>query len=159
MSFLRAGRSFTVPGPGPNQSHLWIVLTDPDPDDKVVAVMVVSEKPHTDKTVTLSVGDHPFFQHSSNIDYGTARFFPRGKLEKQITNRGRLRQNVSLSLLEKARAGVVTSSRCPNYVKEYFATRFDETGKALPFNLASPASQTPANKTAEPAATDSESTG
>ena len=85
MSFIRAGRSFTVPGPGPNQAHLWIVLTDPDPsDDKVVAVMVVSEKPHTDKTITLNVGDHPFFQRASNIDYGSAKHFPRVKLENQV---------------------------------------------------------------------------
>lgn len=133
MSFVRAGRSFTVPGPGPNQSHLWIVLTDPDPsDDKVVAVMVVSEKPHTDKTVTLNVGDHPFFQHASNVDYGTARLFPRVNLETQINARGKLRQDVSRALLENTRAGVFASSRCPNYVKEYFATRFDAKGRPIP---------------------------
>lgn len=133
MRFIRAGRSFTVPGPGPNQAHLWIVLTDPDPsDDKVVAVMVVSEKPHTDKTVTLIIGDHPFFQRASNIDYGTAKHFPRVKLENQINARGKLRQNVSPALLEKARAGIFGSSRCPNYIKEYFKTRFDTTGQLIP---------------------------
>jgi hypothetical protein len=133
VSFIRAGRSFTVPGPGPNQAHLWIVLTDPDhSDDKVVAVMVVSEKPHTDKTVALNNGDHPFFQHASNIDYGTAKHFPRVKLEKQINSRGKLRQDVSTELLERARGGVFESSRCPNYIKEYFRTRFDTTGKPIP---------------------------
>jgi hypothetical protein len=136
VSFIRAGRSFTVPGPGPNQFHLWIVLTDPDPaDDKVVAVMVVSEKPHTDKTVTLNVGDHPFFQHTSNIDYGTTKLFPRVKLENQINARGKLRQDVSPALLEKARAGVFGSSRCPNYIKQYFETRFDATGQPIPSSL------------------------
>ena len=133
MSFIRAGRSFTVPGPGPNQAHLWIVLTDPDPsDDKVVAVMVVSEKPHTDKTITLNVGDHPFFQRASNIDYGSAKHFPRVKLENQVNGRGKLRQDVSPALLEKARAGIFRSSRCPNYIKEYFETRFDTTGQPIP---------------------------
>jgi len=131
VSFIRAGRSFTVPGP--NQAHLWIVLTDPDPsDDKVVAVMVVSEKPHTDKTITLNVGDHPFFQRASNIDYGSAKHFPRVKLENQVNGRGKLRQDVSPALLEKARAGIFRSSRCPNYIKEYFETRFDTTGQPIP---------------------------
>ncbi len=135
MSFIRAGRSFTVPGPGPNQSHLWIVLTDPDPsDDKIVAAMVVSEKPHTDKTVTLNVGDHPFFQHASNIDYGSAKHFPRVKLENLITTKGKLRQDVSPTLLAEARAGIFSSSRCPNYIKEYFATRFDKTGQPIAAN-------------------------
>jgi hypothetical protein len=121
-----------VPGPGPNQAHLWIVLTDPDPsDDKVVAVMVVSEKPHTDKTVTLNVGDHPFFQHASNIDFGTAKLFPRVKLENQVHAKGKLRQDVSPALLERARAGVFGSSRCPNYIKEYFEIRFESTGQPV----------------------------
>jgi hypothetical protein len=137
VSFIRAGRSFTAPGPGPNQAHLWIVLTDPDStDDKIVAVMVVSEKPHTDKTVTLNIGDHPFFKHTSNIDYGTAKHFPRVKLEKQINATGKLREDISLPILEKARAGVLGSSRCPNYIKEYFASRFDKTGK--PFRESAP---------------------
>jgi hypothetical protein len=132
VSFIRAGRSFTVPGPGPNQAHLWIVLTDPGPsDDKVIAVMVVSEKPHTDKTVTLNISDHPFFQHASNIDYGTARHFPRVKLENRINAKGKLRQDVSPPLLARARAGIFSSSRCPNYIKEYFAERFDRTGQPL----------------------------
>ena len=121
-----------MPGPGPSQTHLWIVLTDPDrSDDKIVAVMVVSEKPHTDKTVALNVGDHPFFQHASNIDYGSAKHFPRVKLENQINAKGKLRQDVSPPLLEKARAGVFQSSRSPNYIKEYFATRFDMNGKPI----------------------------
>jgi hypothetical protein len=53
------------------------------------------------------------------------------KLENQITAKGKLRQDVSPSLLAKARAGIFSSSRCPNYVKEYFAERFDRTGQAL----------------------------
>jgi hypothetical protein len=54
------------------------------------------------------------------------------KLENQIKASGNLRQNVSLLLLEKARAGIFGSSRCPNYIKEYFATRFDTTGQPIP---------------------------
>lgn len=122
-----------MPGPGPDQSHLWIVLTDPDPDsDKVVAVMVVSEKPHTDKTTSLNVGDHPFIERSSNIDYGTANHFPRSKLEGVISSKGKLRQDLSPALLEKARAGVFDSSRCPNFIKEYFEPRFGVDGKVIP---------------------------
>ena len=96
--------------------------------------MVVSEKPHTDKTVTLNVGDHPFFQHASNIDYGSAKHFPRVKLENLITTKGKLRQDVSPTLLAEARAGIFSSSRCPNYIKEYFATRFDKTGQPIAAN-------------------------
>ncbi len=111
----------------------------PRTDDKVVAVMVVSEKPHTDKTVTLNVGDHPFFQHTSNIDYGTAKLFPRAKLENQINARGKLARRLSRAA-RKARAGILGSSRTPNYIKEYFEARFDTTGQAIP---AKPSRQAP----------------
>jgi hypothetical protein len=67
-----------------------------------------------------------------NLEDGTAGLFPRVKLENQITVRGKLRQDVAASLLEKARAGVFGSSRCPNYIKQYLETRFDATGKPIP---------------------------
>jgi hypothetical protein len=132
VSFIRAGRTFTMPGPGKNQTHLWMVLTDPDAlTDKVIAVMVVSEKPHTDKTMMLNVGDHPFIQHPSNIDYGTADLVHRGKLEGLVNSAGKVRQNLSPKMLEAARAGIFGSSRCRNYVKEYFSTRFDTNGRPI----------------------------
>jgi hypothetical protein len=88
---------------------------------------------HPDHLVeAIGVGDHPFFQRASNIDYGSAKHFPRVKLENQVNGRGKLRQDVSPALLEKARAGIFRSSRCPNYIKEYFETRFDTTGQPIP---------------------------
>ena len=43
--------------------HLVFVLTDPDPvTNLVVVVTLVSEKSHTDKTVCLGPGDHPFIR-------------------------------------------------------------------------------------------------
>jgi hypothetical protein len=39
-------------------THLWFVLTDPDPDrNSMVLVMLVTVKPHTDRTLHLDVGD------------------------------------------------------------------------------------------------------
>lgn len=42
-------------------THLWFVPTDPDPvTTRVVIVALVTQRGHTERTVTLDVGDHPF---------------------------------------------------------------------------------------------------
>jgi len=51
---MRAGASFLISGGRVGKPHLWLVLTDPEPPTgKVVIAMVVTSRPHTDKTVTL----------------------------------------------------------------------------------------------------------
>lgn len=118
-----------MPGPRPGQSHLWMVLTDPDAaTQKVIAVMVVSERPTTDHTVTLNVGDHPFIEHASNVDYRTTRPFPVSKLASVIVGSGELRENLSKGVLKSVRKGVFTSSRTPNDIKEMCGQQFDEEG-------------------------------
>ena len=87
MNLVGAGRAFILAGPpGITEAHLWLILTDPDPPPagSVVAVMVVTTRPHTDKTVTLEAGEHSFVRHESNVDYGVARLFPTRRLEKAI---------------------------------------------------------------------------
>lgn len=79
-------------------THLWFVLTDPDPDrNSMVLVMLVTVKPHTDRTVQLNVGDHPFVRHESAV---------------------------SADLLTRVRAGLLASARTPNDVVEYCRPMF-----------------------------------
>ena len=122
-----------MPLPRTGVPHLWIVLTDPDPKtEKVVAVMVVSQKTTTDKTVTLNVGDHPFIDHESNLDYGGATLFDVERLEHEIRTVDRaLREDLPTELFEAVRKGVFISSRTIHWMKEYCAARFDENGKPL----------------------------
>lgn len=102
-------------------SHLWFVLTDPDPfTNKVVVVVLVSERAHTERTVCLGIGDHPFISRPSNVDFGSATFFPASKLQNAIaTGRGKLKDDMSSALLETVRAGLMASSRTPNAIIEY----------------------------------------
>lgn len=60
--------------------HLYFVLTDPDGDHRVVTVLLVTAKRHTDRTTMLLPGDHPFVRHESHVDYGTAKFIPVSRL-------------------------------------------------------------------------------
>lgn len=99
-------------------THLWFVLTDPDPQTKqVVIVMLVSERVHTERTVCLEVGDHPFIRHASAVDFGTARYAPTAKLEAAVArSRASLGADMSVSLLARVRKGLLDSSHTPNEI-------------------------------------------
>ena len=126
MNVFAAGRAFTLFGHPVGPMHLWFLLTDPDPGTyRVVMVMVVSAQPHTDKTVVLGVGDHPWIRHESNVDFGSARFIPTSKLEAaQRGNRLILQAEMSDQLLSRVRNGLVLSSRTIHEVKDYCSKRF-----------------------------------
>jgi len=111
MELWRAGRAFTLTGHAAGPPHLWFVLTDPDPS-KVVAARVVTARPHTDKTVILAAGDHPFVRHDSSVDYGSATFLVVGKVQAAIkAGRCHLQPDMSAALLEQVRKGLLASPR------------------------------------------------
>jgi hypothetical protein len=122
VQFITAGRAFVVFGrdfaPDP---HLWFVLTNPDPTtNHVVAVMLVTARAHTDKTVTLNSVDHPFVQHESNVDYGYARRLLADKIMAAILeSRCQLQPDVSNSLLSRLCIGLLQSPRTVNFLKDH----------------------------------------
>jgi len=126
MEFLKAGSAIVLSGYPVGSSHLWFVLTDPDSEsDQVVAVMVVTARPHTDKTVTLSAGEHPFIKHDSSLDFGGTRRFQTARLRSALrSGRCELAENMSTTLLAKARAGLMASSRTPHHMIDYCRQRF-----------------------------------
>lgn len=124
MELLRAGRAFTLTGHAAGPPHLWFVLTDPDPS-KVVAVRVVTTRPHTDKTVVLAPGDHLFIRHESSVDYGSATFLVVRKLESAFkTGRCHLQPDMSASLLGRVRQGLFASSRTTHAIVRYCREAF-----------------------------------
>jgi hypothetical protein len=122
LNLIAAGRVVLLTVPQVAGSHLWFILTDPDPafSDRVVAVMLVTPKPHTDKTITLLPGDHPFITHESNVDYGGATFVSSVRLSTAIRNgKGVIQADAPAKLLRTLRAGLLTSPRVVNEVAEY----------------------------------------
>jgi hypothetical protein len=84
-------------------THLWFVLTDPDPDrNSMVLVMLVTVKLHTDRTLHLHVGDHPFVRHESAVDFGTATYVPAVRLQEGLASgRAALAADMSADLLAR----------------------------------------------------------
>ena len=107
--------------------HLWFVLTDPDPETRlVVLVALVTERAHTERTVRLDVGDHAFIKHASNVDFGSAKYAPAAKLEAALAaQRATLGEDMSASLLARVRNGIVASSHTPNEIVAYCRVKFD----------------------------------
>lgn len=115
MTAVRAGSAFLFPVGHKDVPHLVLVLTDPaGPSDIVVVTAVVSEKPFTDKTVTLNVGDHPFIRRPSNVDYGWSRFLPAMKLL-----RGKPQEDLNDEVLARVRDGLLASSHTTNELVSY----------------------------------------
>lgn len=102
-------------------THLWFVVTDPDPvTNKVVIVMLVSERAHTERTLRLHPGDHAFIQHASAVDFGTAKYAPVSKLETALSNnRASFDMDMSPTLLKRVLAGMVESSHTPHDIVDY----------------------------------------
>lgn len=113
--------------------HLWFILTDPDPKTgKVVAVLLVTPRPHTDKTVTLLPGEHEFIQHDSNVDFSSTLLVATGRLHDCI-QAGTCRQQPDMTpvLLRKLRVGLLQSPRTIHDIIAYCNERFDAAGYDL----------------------------
>ncbi|HWG34932.1 MAG TPA: hypothetical protein VN650_12240, partial [Gemmatimonadaceae bacterium] len=103
--------------------------TDPDPKTGlVVVVMLVTERDHTEKTVTLGDGDHPFIRHPTNVNFGSAVFLPSVKLDLALANgAAKLQPDFSKAVLSTIRAGLLVSSYAPHDVLNYCKGLFGNT--------------------------------
>jgi len=131
VNFISAGRAIVVRDRRMG-THLWFVLTDPAADTlKVVMVALVSEKDHTERTVCLDVGAHPFVRWASSVDYGSSRFFPSATLVSAIAKKSAtLEKDMTGELLTIVRRGLLISSRTPHAVVEHCTPIFGALGGA-----------------------------
>ena len=127
MHPVGAGRAFLLSGPQFNPApHLWFVLTDPEPsDNRVVAVMLVTARAHTDKTVQLMPGDHPFVRHESNVDFGSAVLVHLDRFQRAVElGKCHPQPDIDAHLLQRLRAGLLASPRTVHWLVERCQLRF-----------------------------------
>lgn len=123
-----AGTALLLSEPPFNKPHLWFVLTDPEGQPpRVVAVMMVSAKKHTDTTVLLQPGDHPFVKHLSSVHYSSAKWFPTRALTRAMQQgRCHLKETMSEKLLSRVRSGLLDSPYTIHAVSDFCRTRFEK---------------------------------
>lgn len=121
---LKAGQTILLPKPGHSTPHLWVVLLAPDPvSNETVIVNLTSQKTHSDNTVVLNPGEHPFVQHPTVVFFADARIVD-AKLVAAAMQAGAFQalDNCSDAMLLKIQQGLLASSLTPQKVK-LFASR------------------------------------
>ena len=79
------GDSFMLPKPGQETKHLWVLITNSDPvTHEAIMVNVTTQRPHSDTTTILKMGDHPFIKQSSVIFYADTRMVNTDLLEAAV---------------------------------------------------------------------------
>ena len=75
-----------MPGSGGfGKSHLWIAVTNPQPDDpQVVIVSLTTLRFDRDQTVILQTGDHPFITHQTVVLYSDSRMVDARRIDAMI---------------------------------------------------------------------------
>lgn len=116
-------------GPTP---HLWVILWGPaGAAQSFLMVSLSTMRAHSDQTVTIQVGEHPFIQHDTCAVYSDVRRTTVEKLHQAEANRQLARRDgASAQLLGKLRAGLFASSRTPNTMREMARCQFG--GEAPP---------------------------
>lgn len=104
-------------GPTP---HLWVILWGPEGEaQSFMMVSLSTMRPHSDQTVLIRVGEHPFIQHDTCAVYADVRKTTAEKLHQAEANRQLTRRDrASAQLLGKLREGLFASSRTPHAMRE-----------------------------------------
>jgi hypothetical protein len=117
------GDSFMLPKPGQETEHLWVLITNPDPvTHDAIMVSVTTQRPHSDTTRILNVGDHPFLQKPSVIFYADTRIVNTDLLDAAVT-RGACHAHVVFQapVIRRIQSGVTASPLTPKKIKTAYA--------------------------------------
>ena len=122
---MRAGDALLLPKPGQTVAHLWVLLTDRDAaTDEVPVVNLTTQRPHSDTTVILNSGDHPFVQHATVVNFTVARLIKAGLLTAFAHTGAYLPQPpLSDAVLQRIQSGLLASLFTANKFKDYFRQR------------------------------------
>ncbi len=109
---MDCGDTFLMPAPGGAATpHLWIVLTPPDQQTNLCAIVSVTTLRNTkDQTIILRIGDHPFIRHESTILHGDAMIVNSVRLDSEIeAGLALVREKCSAATLKLVQDGVGAS--------------------------------------------------
>jgi len=111
-------RALLLRWPSEPKPHLWIVITDPIGNPPTVAIVPLrTKRRHSDTTVVLDVGDHPFIRHPTVVHYSDLQVVRVSAILRCIRDRhAQLVEDVSEELLERIRNGL---ERSPFTVKAH----------------------------------------
>ena len=118
------GDTVLMPKPGQETAHLWIIVTAPEAGSgQAVMVNLTTQRPHSDTTVVLNAGDHPFVRHPTVVNFSDARFVDVRQLEQGIrAGYFAAQATCTARVLQRIQAGVLASQFTPTKIKTYCRT-------------------------------------
>lgn len=109
---MNAGDTFLVDEPGTSyDSHLWMVISDLNADPNfVVIVNFTTWRADKDQACIVDVGDHPYIQHKSCVNYRKAKHVDVLAIRAMLAN-GDIKSHDPLSpaLLQRIRECAIDS--------------------------------------------------
>jgi hypothetical protein len=105
-------------------AHLWVIVTEPDPDERFLIVSLTSLKGSKDQTVILHVGEHPFLKWATCVAYAQSDLINTDRF-KEILASGNAKMHANLSpqrtalILDGFLASDFTKKRIVEFVKRY----------------------------------------
>lgn len=126
MTYLPCrGRTFLVAsGPGPDQKHLFVLLTEKCPSDCHLAVCIQSVCPgeYYDETCLLREGDHSFISHLSWVAYHRAVILSHPHIIEAVSSFSYLiKEDATDDVLIRIGSGLLLSKRATRKIKTYYA--------------------------------------
>jgi len=117
------GDSFLLPKPRHETEHLWLLITNPDPaTHEAIMVNVTTQRPHSDTTTILNVGEHPFVRKPSVIFHADARLVDTRLLDAAVRS-GAYQAHAAFqpAVILKIQAGLLVSLFTPKKIKTAYA--------------------------------------
>ena len=108
---MKAGDTILVDVPGTRyDSHLWMVISDPDQGSQCLIVNFTSWRADKDQACVVELGEHPYIKHKTCVEFKGAKLVLIAKLEECLHS-GALVSHEPLSapLLAKIRVAVPNS--------------------------------------------------
>jgi hypothetical protein len=116
---LRLGDTFVNNATRDVPPHLWMVLSDPHADRRVVLGNFSSDDGGHAGMPTAHVGEHPFLTHTSYFRCDKVRVADVSGVESVLTQRfARSNAPLSQALLERLQIGVLASPLVANEAKD-----------------------------------------
>lgn len=121
---MKSGDTFLMPAPGISGSipHLWMVVTDPTPQDQTVIIVSLTTLRHgAEQTVVLRKGEHKFINRDSSVHYADARLADASDLDAKA-KAGQIKPHDPCppKTLETVRAGILASELTPKKVQRFY---------------------------------------
>lgn len=117
------GSAFLMETGGAGQRHLFITITENDPDDEYILACVSSyrEGRFFDSTCPLDENDHDFLRHCSFVDYRHCRVIDSRRMALLVNSWMAIQhKDAAMSVVERIANGVLLSQFSNNYLKKAF---------------------------------------